>query len=168
MADKYIELNAGRLREKEAIDASTGAGDAGKLIAADADGLLDESFLPAGIGADVRLITASETLDAGDIVNIHNDGGPRVRKADATTAGKETHGFVLDGFASSATATVYFTGILTGLTGRTPGARQYMSTTAGDMTETAPSTAANIVQKVGIAVAADAVAFNLGEPVELA
>jgi hypothetical protein len=164
---KYIELNAGRLREVQPIDATAGAADAGKVIQTDADGLLDESFLPAGVGADIRLIQASETLAAGDLVNIHDDTGPRARKADATTTGKEAHGFVLDGAAAAANASVYFAGILTGLTGLTPGARQYLSTTGGLRTATVPSASGNIVQKVGVAVATDAMAFNLGEPVEL-
>lgn len=164
---KYIELNSGRLREVQPINATAGAGDANKIIQTDADGLLDESFLPAGVGADIRLIQASETLAAGDLVNIHDDTGPRARKADATTVGKEVHGFVLDGATAAANASVYFAGILTGLTGLTPGARQYLSTTPGLRVATPPSATGNIVQKVGVAVATDTMAFNLGEPVEL-
>ena len=165
---KYLKHEDGRIVEDQGIDSSAGSADADKLIKTDTDGLLDESFLPAGVGADLRNIEADETLDARDMVNVFNDSGtPKVRKADATEAGKEVHGYVKDGVSAAATAEVFFSGVITGLTGLTPGARQYMSTTAGDLTETAPSASGNIVQKVGVAVASDAMVFSPQEPIEL-
>ena len=88
MADKYIYNNSGTLTEKAAIISSAGAGDSGKIIALDAAGRIDNSMMPVGIGTDSGAVTASENLSAGDFVNIWNSTGAKVRKADATTAGK--------------------------------------------------------------------------------
>ena len=94
-AKKYISLVSGILTEIQALVTSAGAGDDGKLVALDSAGKLDNSVMPVGIGADTAAITASEALAAGDLVNIWNSSGFKVRKADATTPGKEAHGFVL-------------------------------------------------------------------------
>lgn len=154
MPDTYLDLVAGVPTRKAAIDESLGAGDAGKIPALDASGRFDESFMPTGIGADTAAIVASEALSAGDFVNVWNDAGtPKVRKADATTAGKEAHGFVLSSFADAATAIVYFEGANTQVSGATAG-RVYLSTTPGGFTSTPPSAAGNVVQMVGVAVAA--------------
>lgn len=167
MADKYLELSsAGRTQEKEALVVSAGAGDSGKIPALDAAGRLDTSVMPTGIGADTATIEASEGLAAGDLVNVWNDGGtPKVRKADATAVGKEAVGFVLEVVTSGANATVYFEGRITGLSGLTPGARQYLSTTAGARTETAPSTTGNVLQTIGRAIGTDTISFEPGEPI---
>lgn len=167
MADKFIRNNAGVLTEKEATVVSAGAGDAGEIVALDAAGKLDNSVMPVGIGADTASITASEALSAGDLVNIHNSTGAKVRKADAATAGKEAHGFVIAAVSNGAAATVYFEGTNAFVTGLTPGP-QYLSTTAGIATATAPSASGNVVQRVGVATSATALNFEGGVPVVLA
>ena len=166
MADKYIANNAGLLSEVEAIDTSAGAGDAGKIPALDAAGRLDNSMMPVGIGTDTAVIQASENLAAGDFVNVHNSGGARVRKADASN-GREAHGFVLDSVTSGNNATVYFEGQNTGVLSATPGV-VYLSTTAGGFTDTAPSTAGQTVQRIGVAVSSTAINFEATQPILLA
>lgn len=165
---KYLRLNAGRIQEVAATDASAGAANAGDVVALDSNGRIDASMMPVGIGADTAIIQASEALAAGDFVNIHNSGGARVRKADATTPGKEAHGFVLASVASGANATVYFEGQNTQVTGRTPGARQYLSTTPGAATETPPSASGNVVQLLGTAVSATSISTEIEDGVILA
>lgn len=165
--NKYIANIGGSLAEVAALQGSAGAGDAGKIPALDASGRLDGSMMPVGIGADTASITASEALSAGDFVNIWNNGGARVRKADATTAGKEAHGFVLAAVSSSAAATVYFEGTNTAVTGQTPGG-VFLSTTAGAATSTAPSSAGNVVQRIGFATSATAINFQSQTPLTLA
>ena len=165
--DKYLYNNAGVTTEKAAIQTSAGAGDAGKIPAVNASGVFDTSFMPPGIAADTAAITASEALAAGDLVNVWNSSGAKVRKADATTAGKEAHGQVLAAVSSSASATVYFEGNNTSVTGLTPGV-QYLSTTAGLCTATAPTGAGNVVQRVGFATSATALNFQSQPPVVLA
>lgn len=150
------------------ITTSTGASDADKLVATGADGRIDNSFMPVGIGDDTQVVVASENLAAGDLVNIWDDSGTaKVRKADATTAGKEAHGFVLSAFSATANATVYFEGTNTALSGRIPG-KQYLATTAGLTTSTPPSGSGNVVQLVGFATSATTMNFQSGTPVILA
>ena len=146
---------------------SAGAGDSGKLVALDGAGRIDSTMMPVGIGADTATITASEALSAGDFVNVHNSSGARVRKADASTSGKEAHGFVLSAVSSSASATVYFEGTNTAITGATPGVA-YLATTAGGFAAAAPSGSGNAVQRIGIAVGTTAINFEPHPPVILA
>lgn len=164
--DKYLYNNNGVVTEKASLQSSAGAGDAGKIPALDAAGRLDNSMMPTGIGADTAAITASEALSAGDWVNVWNSTGAKVRKADATTAGKEAHGFVLASVSSSGTATVYFEGTNTSVTGQTPGVI-FLGTTAGAGTSTAPSGSGNVVQRIGFAVSATAVNFQSQTPIVL-
>lgn len=192
IAQKVITNNAGQLQEVASISTSAGAADAGKIIATNASGQIDESFLnatvssspnklvmtggdgkidvsvlPTGVGADTAVIPASEALAAGDLVNIWNNSGTaNVRKADASTAGKEAHGFVLAAVASGQPATVYFEGTNTQMTGLTPG-RQYLSTTPGKTSATAPTGSGQVVQVVGFAVSATAMNFQCNPPIVL-
>lgn len=191
-AQKVITNNAGQLQEVASISTSDGAADAGKIIATNASGQIDGSFLnttvssspnklvmtggdgkidvsvlPTGVGADTAVINASEALAAGDLVNIwDNSGTANVRKADASTAGKEAHGFVLAAVASGQPATVYFDGTNTQMTGLTPG-RQYLSTTPGKTSATAPTGSGQVVQVVGFAVSATAMSFQSNPPIVL-
>jgi hypothetical protein len=170
MADKYLYINTttGRATEREGLNSSAGAGDAGKIPALDAAGRLANNMMPVGVGADTATVASSENLAAGDYVNIWNDSGtPKVRKADASTAGKEAHGFVLSAVTSPANATVYFEGSNTQVTGQT-GGPVFLSTTPGLGTATPPSSSGNVVQRVGIATAAANVNFEKGEPYVLA
>lgn len=194
--NKYLSNNAGTLTEVEASQTSAGVADAGKIPAlsasgtldptlvnskttsagaADAgkipalggDGRLDTTFMPPGIGADTKIIAASEALAAGDFVNVWNSTGAKVRKADATTSGKEAHGFVLAAVSNGANATVFFEGPNTAVSGQTPGP-VYLSTTAGLATATPPSATGNVVQRIGVAVGATEINFEGSQPIVLA
>lgn len=192
IAQKVITNNAGQLQEVASISTSAGAADAGKIISTNASGQIDGSFLnttvtsspnklvmtggdgkidisvlPTGVGADTAVINASEALAAGDLVNIWNNSGTaNVRKADASTAGKEAHGFVLAAVAIGQPATVYFEGTNTQMTGLTPG-RQYLSTTPGKTSATAPTGSGQVAQVVGFAVSATAMNFQSNPPIVL-
>lgn len=169
-ANKVPALNASGVLDATIVNSKTssaGAGDSGKVVALDASGRIDSTMMPVGIGADTASITTSEALAAGDLVNVWNSTGAKVRKADATTAGKEAHGFVLAAFGSGVPATVYFEGTNTGVTGLTPGP-QFLSTTAGTATGTAPTGSGNVVQRLGIAISATAINFEGGQPIVLA
>lgn len=167
---KIPALNASGVLDASIVNSKTtsaGAGDAGKLPALDGSGRLDNSFMPVGIGADTAAISTSETLAAGDFVNIWDNTGAKVRKADATTAGKEAHGFVLAAFTHPTTATVYFEGTNTAVSGKTPGV-QFLQTTAGASGSTAPSASGNVVQKLGVAISATAINFEPQQHIVLA
>lgn len=167
---KIPALNASGILDSSIVNSKTtsaGAGDSGKLVALDGSGRIDSTMMPVGVGADTATITASEALAAGDFVNVWNSSGPKVRKADATTAGKEAHGFVLSSVSSSASATVYFEGTNTAVTGQTPGP-VFLSATAGLAASTAPSSAGNVVQRIGFATATNAINFQAQVPIVLA
>ncbi len=188
-APRFLQNVLGRTKEFLTIATSTGAADAEKVPSTNASGVLDPSLLnaaatgankipilnasgqldpstmPTGIGADTKTIVASETLAAGDLVNVWNDAGTaKVRKADATAEGKEANGFVLAAVASAANATVYFEGRLTGLTGLTA----VSAATPGAVTATPPAAAGNVVQFVGVAVSATELDFEPSDAVTLA
>lgn len=167
---KIPALNASGVLDSTIVNSvatSAGAGDAGKVVKLDGAGKLDSTMMPTGVGADTQTITASEALSAGNLVNIHDSSGAKVRKADATTAGKEAHGFVLAGVSNGASATVYFEGTITGLSGLTAGV-QYLQTTAGTAGTTAPSGSGNAVQRVGVATSATTLNFESQPPIILA
>lgn len=165
--DKFLYINAGTVTEKVSNQTSAGAGDAGKVVALNSAGLLDETMMPPGVVADTKTITASEALAAGDLVNVFNSSGVKVRKADASTSNKEAHGYVLAAVLISATATVYFEGNNNQITGATPG-DLFLSTTPGLTTSTAPSGSGNVVQRVGFATAATSMNFQSNDPIVLA
>jgi hypothetical protein len=96
---KFLTVVSGTTTLTEAPSSSAGAGDANKLIATNSSGLLDTTFLPPGVELQTVLLPTSETLTAGDFVNIFsNSGDPTARTVflSATTAG---------GFSSTSPAT---------------------------------------------------------------
>jgi hypothetical protein len=162
-ADGYLDATI-----VNSVVTSAGNGSAAKVVALDSTGRIDNSMMPTGIGADTQAILTSEILVAGNLVNVYNNAGvANVRKADATVAGKEAHGFVMAGFASGVSATVHFEGNITGLTGLTAG-KNFLSTTAGGSTATAPTVAGNVVQIVGFATSATTLNFQSTPPITLA
>ena len=106
--------------------------------------------------ADLATTTAvaSATLTAGQWVNFHNVAGAKnCRPADMTDATKPAQGFVLAGFASAATATVYLYGINTvipvGAYAAADVGKPVFLSTAGGTTLTPPTTTGNLLQQVG-------------------
>jgi hypothetical protein len=124
-------------------------------------------MMPVGITADTKIATASETISAGAFVNFHNSSGLKVRNADASN-GRPAHGFTLLGGASAASVTCLLEGTNTAVSGKTPGATQFLAATPGTTTETAPTTAGQIVQIVGVALLATEISFEPDSPITLA
>lgn len=169
-ANKVAKLNGAGILAPALVNAtvtSAGAGDTGKIVQLDSSGRIDSTVLPVGVGADSTVLTTTEAIASGDFVNVWNSAGAKVRKADATVAGKEAHGFVLVGVGSAASATVYFEGTNTAVTGQTPG-NVFLSTTAGIAATAAPSAAGNVVQRIGFATSATAINFQSQPPITLA
>lgn len=159
--NKFIGLVNGVRTLFTAIAASTGVSDANKILATDATGKIDSSFMPAGIGAATEIMIASEALTAGDFVNIWLDTGVRkARKADASN-GRFANGFVLTNVALNANATVTLQGTNTQITGLTIASRYFLSANQpGGFTTASPSTTGQIIQELGIAVSATAINFE--------
>ena len=114
---KYIEIDAGKLKEVQAINESVGAADADKIVRTHATGKLHDTLMPEGIGAETVVCPTSEALLANDVCNFWSDVGVlKVRKAIATDDTKPAHGYVKAGFALGANATVYLDAFLPGTT----------------------------------------------------
>lgn len=122
--NKYLGLDAnGNVTEVVSNQSTAGAGDAGKIVALDASGLIDNSMMPVGIGADTINLECTENLTAGNYVNIYDvTGTTKCRKADASGGiAKKADGFVLSNFTSGQTAVVYLEGKNTQLSALTGG-----------------------------------------------
>jgi hypothetical protein len=161
MANRYLALVNGVITMVQATISSSGSSSSGQIVALNAAGAVDITMMPTGIGANTVSAVASAALTAGMLVNIYNNGGVlTVRPADSTTAGSEANGYVIAGFSSGATATVYVGGgLINGLSGLTVGSTYYLGT-VGAATTAVPATAGNIVQYVGKAVSTTALEFQ--------
>lgn len=159
--NRFMTLINGIRTIVTAISTSAGATDANKIVATETTGRLHISLMPTGIGASTEVVTTSEALAAGDLVNIWNNAGTRnVRKADAGN-GRFANGFVTASVASAQPATVFLQGQNTAVTGQVAGTILFLSaTTPGAVTATAPSAVGNIVQEVGIALSATSLLFE--------
>jgi hypothetical protein len=163
---RVAQLINGLIEWVKAIAQSAGVGDAGKLIITDATGKLDSSFMPTGAYMPVQTITATETLAAGDFVNVYNSTGEKCRLADATDASKPAHGFVLAAVDANDPAEVYlFNGINNVLSGLTPGARYYLcdSPAVGYTATPIAETTGYIHQYLGIAISTTELLFQYNE-----
>jgi hypothetical protein len=172
-----------------ALDTSTGAADAGAIVALGPDGVLDDSVLgaaesgadvvlktgangrlsdavmPVGIGTDAVSLTASEAIGVGNLVNVWSDAGTfKVRKADASN-NRPAHGFVKDAVAQDAVALVYWEGTNDGVTGLAD-ARVFLDVLPGKVTTTAP-TGNIILQEVGTAGSPTSFYFTRGKVTHL-
>lgn len=169
MAKRYLTKESGVTVLKEAKATSSGAPDAGELAALGSDGKFHISLMPTGIGAQTKVLPASESLSAGNMVNIWDDSGTlKVRKADASSAAKSAHGFIIESYTTSANATVYLDGTLTGLSGLAVNSKYFLSNeTPGAFTTTPPddTDVNSIMQIVGYAVSATELSFKPLEPV---
>lgn len=120
---------------------------------------VDKAYMP--------MLQAAETLAAGDLVHVANVGGlAMVYKADGN-AGRRCNGFVLTAASTGQNVTVYTSGYNPLCSGLTPGV-QFLSSTAGQPTNAAPIIAGTIAQRVGYAVNATTLVFDLGIAVSLA
>lgn len=172
-AKSFLRLVSGRPKVVAGVVTSAGSANDGDIPSLDANGRLDVSLMPSGIGPAVKTMPCSENLAAGDIVNVFNDSGVlRCRKADASSAGagRRAHGFVQAAFTSGQTATVFYGDLNSSLSGLTIGAEYYLShTTAGGVVAVGglSATAGHIVQRVGVAMSATEILVEIQEPIEL-
>lgn len=153
---------------REATSVSTGVAEAGDIVSLNAQGQLDETLFPPGLGDDLKLITVGEDVEAGDFVNIFDDAGvPSIRPADNSN-GREAHGFVRDTVAAGGTTTVYFEGVNDALTALVPG-QTYFLGTGGDVVVTPPDLTnaatpiGTIVQPLGTACATTEINAEIGQ-----
>ena len=171
MANKFMKRNTsnGNIQEELTVNVSAGVSSAAKIPELDANGKLDQSMMPSGVGPDTQAVTASEVLSAGDFVNVYNNAGNlRIRKADAS-ANKPAHGFVKAAVASSASGVVYFEGQNDQLSSLTLGSDYFLSdTTPGGVTATPVTGVGKLHQYLGKAITTTLMATEIETPIELA
>jgi len=136
MTQGFLARVAGKTKQIFAIATSAGAADAGKIPALDSAGRLDNSMMPAGIGANTAQATASEAIGAGKFVNFWDNAGTFSMRLADNSNGRQADGYVTAAVSSAAVGAVYpLDGTNASLTGLTVGARYYLGT-AGGVTET--------------------------------
>lgn len=140
----FIDRDAvsGENKQYKGADVSTGAPDAGRLVALDTTGLIDPSMLP---GFDhYKSVEAFENLAAWDQVEIFPDSGVfKARKASAAAATpRPAMAFVRQAWTTGQIAKLYNEGTVGGQTGLTAGQRIYLSATTPGAISTAPITGA--------------------------
>lgn len=131
-----------------------------------ADGSLNAVAIQGGV-----IVTAGEDLAANTIAYMSDGSGAltagRWYKADADFTYASTTpalGYVLNAITSGAQGYVYQFGLMTGLSGLTPGAKYYVSSAAGQITATPPTNAA----VVGQAASATTLVLELSPKTQLA
>lgn len=163
---------SGDMAEYAGVIQSAGAGSAGDVPVVDATGRLDISWMSSGVGPENEQIIASESLAAGDFVNVYNNAGvANYRKADTSASGglaKRAHGYVMAAVASGGTALVFIDGNNNQVTGLTAGEVFLSDSTPGRPTNTPPAGTGKIVQLLGVAVSATQLNTGFGGPILLA
>jgi hypothetical protein len=165
MANKYLTLIAGRDTLVTATVVSTGAPDAGEIVALDSTGKLDASIMPLGVIADVKVMNTTEALSAGAYVNIYNVAGTQNCRLADKSNDRPAHGFVLTAFLISTNATIYFEGANSGLSALTAGARMYLST-AGTASATPATT--GLHQYLGVAISPTEINTDIDDDITIA
>ena len=162
------ELSGDGKLDQSLLRLATSGGDASASLIPqlNAAGLLPVTMMPVGVAQESASIATSEALSAGNLVNVYNlTGSARARKADFSSA-KPANGYVLAAVASGATATVFFEGRITGLTGLTPGP-QYLGAN-GAVVATPGTGAGAIAQMIGTAYSTTELTFEGQPPIILA
>lgn len=172
MADKFLRFNltTKEWEISEGVQTSAGSGDAGKLAKLNASGYFDSTLLPPGVGEEAKTMTTSEAVTAGNLVNIHDDTGAKVRKADASgPSPKPAHGFVTASAAMGETVKVYPVAFLAGLSGMTIGAKYFLAKTPGGITtDVSGYVSGDLIQEVGFMYDTDTLSFRPGFAAKLA
>jgi len=162
----YITRVGNKKVLKQTIQSSSGAADADKVISTDGDGFIDPSFLR---DTEVFDREASENIASRDAVNIFDDAGTaKARKADASAFSTRATGFVVVGVLVTETARIISEGKIGGFAGLTIGDPVFLSASVpGGITQTPPTGAGEVWQKLGDATSATEIRIEIGEAIEL-
>ena len=150
------------------VQVSLGSASAGQAAVLNSAGVLDTSLYGPGVGQTTAVLLTSELINAGAFVNIWNNAGvANVRNASAASISTKAVGYVLQSYAFSVNATVYFTGINSSVSNATPG-NVWLGTTLGSISSTVPSGAGVLSQPLGIATSSTNVLVNISDPIIMA
>lgn len=123
------------------------------------------SYAPSRVGFDA---TTFEAVSDGDALFMRSsDGRVGLAQADGTADEALVVGFADADAASGATVKVLVAGLLDNQTGIDAGDIFYLSTTAGEITTTPPSTAGQFVTRVGEGATSTEFSIQLEPPIRL-
>jgi hypothetical protein len=123
------------------------------------------TFAPSRVGFDA---TTFEAVSDGDALYMRtSDGQVGLAQADGTVDEALVVGFADDDAASGATVKVLVAGLLDGQTGIDAGDIYYLSTTAGEISTSPPTTAGQFVTRVGEGATSTEFSIQLEPPIKL-
>lgn len=159
MANYLAPHSSGIPQSTEFTATSAGVADAGKAVALNSSGVIDDTMFGA-IARASRTANCGEDIAAGDRIYIDSSGD--VRKAIATSEATLATGYVEESVTTGNPIKYYTDGTQTGLSGLTADTRMFLSaTTPGAATATAPTAATTFVQSLGKAPSATELTFQL-------
>lgn len=138
------------------------AGTSGNLVEWDANG----DAVDSGVASGDFITFPSYTAGAGGIAQydaVYISANDTVLKADADAIGTaRVIGFAPNAISAASSGTIQTSGLITGIgSAWTAGAPVYLSTTAGALTQTAPSGSGDVIVEVGIAKNATDLQINI-------
>lgn len=166
---KYTAFLNGIWQQVAGLVTSTGASDAGKLIETGSDGKIDPSLMPPGIAANQKIANANGGIAIRDLVYIESAG--TIAKASAASGGKPAQGWALATVTTGQPVAMQTEGVITGLSGLTPGAEYFLSDATPGQLMISPGPASNLTgkfaQSLGYALSATELDWNPQKPVYL-
>ena len=155
--NSYLYNAAGIITGTPATQISTGAPDAGKIVALNSAGVIDGTMLTGGFSGPVAADVA-----VGDVAYITSAGVIAAGISSAITTIAQGFVVVAGTVTPPVNATIAFDGVVTGaaITGLTVGAEMYLGATLGAITAMPPSTPGTVVQPLGFALTSSSVRFD--------
>ena len=161
----FFSLVAGKIVQLFPLFESRGAEDAGKLVATNSKGKIDNSLLD--LKAEVNIRDAAENMSAGKFVNLFLDGSElKVRLADQSN-GRVAHGYIQETVEAGQPVKVYrIDSDNSHLSGLTVGDVYWLGE-AGNAVN-APPTTGKICQLLGLAISSTELRTDDGPVIWLA
>lgn len=124
------------------------------------------AYIDANIGGNQgpgssAAVLALEPLAPGPVYIINDNGVARVRQANGNSLSSAAHGFVNASALTGGLVTVYQQGVLSGLSGLTPGT-VFLGVVSGTLSSSPPTGIGQVAQNLGFAYSATAMLFLPG------
>jgi len=145
------------------ITVSTGPTDGSKAVQTKADGTLDASFLPPGVGEESITRLFAENVTAPAVVLVVA-GELVAADASVGNASRAMQGFITNSGTTGVAGKMYYGGISSGWSGLTVDAPYFLAAASGDITDTPITTAGQTHQYFGTAISATEILVEVGAP----
>ena len=139
---------------------STGVSDAGKIVALNSVGLVDDTMLSS---SPIDSAITGEAISAGDAVNVYDDTGTKkIRKADNTN-NRKCDGISRESAASGVSCKYDTDGARSSVTGVATGLSYWLGA-AGAITTTPTTTITHLLQHVGTGAGTGVISVEIATP----